>query len=94
MNFTFYFENADRRVIIDRKKKTDFDIIRGIYNTSHADKNDDTIVFNFDELLVNMVDIEKLYDKIVNIWDEHRRVRDNSKNSKIVFINDIKKKIP
>ena len=50
----FYFENADRRVIIDQKKKTDFGIIRGIYNTSHAVKNDDIIVFDFDELLVNM----------------------------------------
>ena len=70
------------------------DIIKRIYETSHAVNNDDTIVFDFDKFLVNMVtDDEKLYDKIVNIWDEHRRERDNSKNSKnskIVFINDMK----
>ena len=88
----FYFENADRKIIINRKKKTDLDIsIKRIYETSHAVNNDDTIVFDFNKLLVNMVtNDEKLYDKIVNIWDEHRRERDDSKNSKIVFVNDIK----
>ena len=49
-----FLENADRNIIIDRKKKKDFNIIRSIFEFFHVVDNGDSIVFDFDMLLVNM----------------------------------------
>ena len=66
-----YFKNADRNIIIDRKKKKYFNINRSIYEFSNViDNGGSSIVFDFDKLLVNMViNDDKMYDKICAIWD-------------------------
>ena len=92
----FYFKDADGRVIIDRKKNNEYDIIRKIYDSFHTDYKDNTmkyIVFDFNDLLVNMVDDEdKLYEKIITIWDEHHCIRDNARilddSKKTIFVKN------
>ena len=75
-----YFENADRNIIIDQKKKKDFNINRSIYEFSNVIDNGGSIVFDFDMLLVNMVndDDDVFYDQVDRIWYEHCN-QDNSK---------------
>ena len=77
-----HFENKDkgRNIIIDRKKTSDFDIVRSIYEFSHVyDNGGDNVVFDFDMLLVNMTaDDDVFYDKVDRIWYEHCN-QDNSK---------------
>ena len=68
-HLALHLENTERYIVIDQNKKKDFNIVRSIFEFSHVVDNGNSIVFDFDWLLVNMVDDDEMYDKICAIWD-------------------------
>ena len=91
-----HFENKEkgRNIIIERKKTSEFDIVRSIYEFSHVfDNGCDIVVFDFDMLLVNMVnDDDVFYDKVDSIWCDHCNQDKSNEDSGSVDVKPTKKR--